>query len=292
MKKSVSIIIVTYKSKEYLWGCLDSILRFNDINNQKLEVIIVDHSPAEFSTELRKISEEHPLARLVRILFIHNESNTGYGAGNNLGIRNSSGDIICIMNPDVRFTSFLLNKVIKHFDSESNAGILSFKQIGGNNLTFYRRPEHKMHFIDGIVTKYRNRKDRFNSKKDFLSGAFFFADRQKFIEIGLFDENIFMYNEESDIARRFLQRGYALHYDASNTYLHLIESREFNEIAFKEEIISLRYYIEKFNLNADSIWRKYLQEVRFKLIISKMLRRSSDINRFSKMISVIKINRA
>ncbi len=280
----ISFIIVTYNSELLIEDCLSSIYKFADLPTEQFEVIIVDNSNAEGHRKLKNVLELLPYKPVV----IHNSVNSGYGAGNNVGIRRAQGKTVAIMNPDVRIQSEIMRAVDEYFETHKDAGILSFRQIGGKNLTFYSRPEHKIYFLDGLNTKRRNKLLRFSPEKDFISGAFFFADRKKFIEIGMFDEYMFMYNEESDIARRFLASGYTQHLDPSHAYLHLIEARPFNEKSFDSELQTLKFYIRKHQLNESAIWRKYLWETWLKKKMAQILGRNADVERFSKMIALIK----
>lgn len=280
----ISFIIVTYNSHLLISDCLSSIYNNADLPESNFEIIIVDNSNSEGHQKLIETLVEFKKNNL-RV--IHNSANNGYGAGNNLGIQHANGKIIAIINPDVRLLAPIMQKTIGFFQKQQQAGILSYKQLGGHDLTFYSRPEHKISLFDGINTKFRNKNNKFNNAKDFLSGAFFFADKNKFLEIGLFDEQIFMYNEESDIAKRFLSKGYSLNFDHSEKYLHLIEQRPFSEKAFKEELISLQYYIQKYNLNEESIIKKYINELKIKKRIAQILNREADKTRFAKMISLI-----
>ena len=282
----ISFIIVTYNSHLLITDCLYSIYTNADLPEDKFEIIIVDNSNSEGHQNLINTLAEFQKNNLH---IIHNPANNGYGAGNNIGVKHSKGKLIAIMNPDVRILTTIMQKTIVFFQNHQQTGVLSYKQLGGNNLTFYSRPEHKIPLFDGINTKFRNRNNKFHNTKDFLSGAFFFADKNKFLEIGLFDEKIFMYNEESDIAKRFLAKDYSLHLDPSEQYLHLIEERPFSEKAFKEELLSLKNYIQKYNLNENTIEKKYQNEFKIKKIIAKILNRETDKIRFEKMISLIKL---
>lgn len=282
----ISFIIVTYNSHLLIHDCLSSIYKNADLPESNFEIIIIDNSNSESH---QKLIDTLTGFKKNNLQIIRNFANNGYGAGNNLGIQHAKGKLIAITNPDVRILAPIMQKAIGFFQKQQQAGILSYKQLGGNDLTFYSRPEHKISLFDGINTKFRNKNNKFNNAKDFLSGAFFFADKNKFLEIGLFDEKIFMYNEESDIAKRFLAKDYSLHLDPSEQYLHLIEERPFSEKAFKEELLSLKYYIQKYNLNENTIVKKYQNEFKIKKIIAKILNRETDKIRFEKMISLIKL---
>ena len=271
MRKKISIIIVTYNSQTDINDCLSSIGDFIDINSSELEVIIVDNSSGSDASEIESLVGNHPLKEKVEVRYLNNISNLGYGQGNNFGIKASSGDIICIMNPDVRFTNYLLNDVLVKF-RDAKLALLAYKQLGGFNYSFYMKPECRNKYF-GFITKAINKLDVLFPKCFYLSGAFFFVDKLKFEEVGLFDENIFMYFEEPDIANRLQKRGYKIKYDKSKSYDHLVGERlGWSEITFMREMDSLRYYLKKYGLDEKKYLKKMLSEVEIKLKIAKFLK--------------------
>ncbi len=274
----ISFVIVTYNSEELIKDCISSIYYYADLDQSEFEIIIVDNSNEEGHIKLKNITN---LFENVKV--IHNSQNTGYGAGNNIGIKASSGQIISIMNPDVRIKSSLMQYTLSKFD-DNNLALLGYKQLGGLNYSFYPRPEFRKTYIDGILLKKRNKNNKFNTKEDFLSGAFLFIDRDKFNEIGLFDEKIFMYNEESDICKRFIDKNFRIVFDSKISYYHLITERPFSLNAYKNELISLDYYLSKFQIDKKIILKKTLKEIKFKKMIFKLLMRKNDVKRFDLMI--------
>ena len=279
MHKKISIIIVTYNSQDYINDCLTSITEFLDINAHNLEVIIVDNSFGKDADEMRVMSESHSVNNTVKLLYVHNSTNLGYGQGNNIGIKASSGEIICIMNPDVRFGAALLNDVLNQFQN-SKLALLSYKQLGGFNYSFYIKPEYRNKHV-GFITKLANKLDVFSPKFCYLSGAFFFVDKKKFEEVDNFDENIFMYYEEPDISNRLQRAGYKIKYDNSKIYYHLVGDRVgWSESSFNREMESLLYYLKKYNIDQKKYLKAMLSEVKIKLKIAKLLGDDLRIDRF------------
>ena len=287
MQKKISIIIVTYNSQAYITNCFISIIEFLDIAAEELEVLVIDNSTGCEAKEMKKLVEGHDLYKIISVQYIHNSANLGYGQGNNVGIKHAKGDIICIMNPDVRFGSKILKDIADKFRNE-NLALQSYRQIGGFNYSFYIKPEFRNKFT-GVLTKMANKIDIFNSKYFYLSGAFFFVKKEIFIEIGLFDENIFMYYEEPDIAKRIEEKNYEICYDNSKFYYHLVGDRkEWSEKSFNCEINSLKYYLNKFNFNIKKIVNSYIKEYRVKIIVAKILNDYVRVSKFKKEEEQIK----
>ena len=286
MQRKISIIIVTYNSQEYIVDCLHSIGEFLNINPARIEVIVVDNSSGDNATEITDMVIKHQLNDIVKVHYIHNKTNLGYGQGNNIGIESSTGDIICIMNPDVRFGSKMLQDVVDQFENTKLA-LLGYKQLGGFDYSFYVRPEFKG-ILSNALTKFSNKFDLFSSKHFFLSGAFFFIDKKKFKEVGCFDENIFMYYEESDITNRLLNAGYKIKYDKSYTYLHLIGNRVvWSENTFKRELQSVIYYLDKFQFSKKKYFSSLKNEYKIKMLLAQLIRDRSRIEKFGEELKLI-----
>lgn len=284
MHKKISIIIVTYKSQVYMNDCLDSIQKFLDIEASDLEVIIVDNSSGKDADEMKMITESHPSNKTLSIRYLHNVTNLGYGHGNNVGIKASSGEIICIMNPDVRFGTPLLKDALEKFKSKRVA-LVAYKQLGGYNYSFYMKPECRNRLVT-FITKIANKLDFFLPKFFYLSGAFFFVDRKMFEMVKNFDENIFMYFEEPDIANRLQDAGYKIKYDNSKTYFHLVGDRlEWSELTFAREMDSLLYYLSKYGIDQKKYLKLMLSEVKIKLKIAQFLNDKVRIDNFKAEIT-------
>ncbi|RMZ59323.1 glycosyltransferase [Chryseobacterium nematophagum] len=244
--KKLSIVIVTYNSLNDIINCIDSIYITNDLLVNEIEIIIVDNSSIEVFTEMQMLV----CKRFENIRLIHNPSNGGYGQGNNVGIKASNAKIICVANPDIIIQNPMFKKVLKSFHSNKKLSVIGGKQMGGINLSFWIRPEFEFFLLTTPLMIVLNKLNVYFEKFCFISGALLFIDKEKFDRIGLFDENIFLYREESDIVKRFLKANYTTQFDKELIYKHLIDDRnKVNEFAFNEEMKSTYYYMKKYNFS-------------------------------------------
>jgi GT2 family glycosyltransferase len=228
--------------------CIQSILRFNKTND--FEIIVVDNSPIES----QKITENICNKLNDQIIYLPNP-NLGYGQGNNVGIKRAKGEIVCVINPDVRFVEPFEETVLSFFANDEKNVLLGLKQIGGSNLSYYLKPEYYLPFFNVFIVKLFNKLEIYNSKFFFLSGACFFVKKTKFEEIGLFDETFFMFNEEADINNRFLKINCKIKYLNNIKYDHLVGDRKsVSVLLFEHEIKSLHNYLKKYNLNINFIF--------------------------------------
>lgn len=259
--KILSVIIVTYDSKDYIKKCLDSVFLNNDIGDA-LEVIVVDNSKEITALEMEKyLLFEYPN----KIIFLKSTKNGGYGYGNNLGIQIAKGKYIAIMNPDITIIEPYFKNVIDQFENELNLGMLGFKQIGGHDISFYFRQEFYFPFFNTIAIKICNRFNWFNQNYMYLSGANFFTEKQLFIDIGGFDESFFLYFEEPDITKRFLMKNKFIKYDKYIKYRHEIDERqEMSEVSYVFYLESCLEYLNKYSHSSKMFFLKLKLELRIK----------------------------
>ncbi|TRX40135.1 glycosyltransferase [Flavobacterium restrictum] len=268
--KKISIIIVTYNSLDLIQDCIDSIFNFSDVLQEQIEIIVVDNSDDVASFALFELIKKRYSDS---VLLLKNKTNLGYGHGNNLGINASTGTIVCVMNPDVRFTEPLLKDVFQKFESNQKLGLLGYKQMGGKNLSFYLKPENQWSIFSSGIVKLFNRINFFNSNNFYLSGAFVFLDKSKFSLIGKFDENIFLHYEEPDIANRFLKKGYDIYFSRQKKYQHLIgERKTVSDFTIKVQSQSLKYYLEKFNIDKRGFCNQKKIEYQLKISIARLIK--------------------
>lgn len=268
----LSVIIVCYQSDDFIFDAVRSVIKYDDLEGGRTEIILVDNSPAEYARQsFAKLRHEFG----DRIILIHNARNGGYGQGNNLGIAHSKGKMICIMNPDVNLVRPIFRHIRERFRRSPQLALIGGKQYGHKNISFYFKPEYEFLLFTGVLTMLCNRLNFYHPKYMFLSGAFLFMDKAKFEAAGNFDENIFLYCEEADISHRIQAAGYTTLYDRSIEYNHLIDGRtELSAHGFKVLLESNRYYFLKFKLNFrrflhQKVWSYHLMGIIFYMLNKK-----------------------
>lgn len=239
--KRVSIIIVTYNSEKDIFDCVKSIKQYADIPLEEIELIIVDNNsrdPEPMFETLRRLWGND-------VICINNTHNGGYGQGNNVGIRKSGAPVILIMNPDVRLNSPFFKKPLLAFEKKQNLIMYGMKQMYSKTkqsrssfCCTYMMNGYLRTTLEGIC----NRLEWYFPSFQYFSGSCFYVRKSMFQEVGLFDENVFMYGEEDDIHYRLMKRfGKHFHYDKNIQYLHLTSDREPN-VDYEMKFISVALY--------------------------------------------------
>ena len=259
-KIMLSIVIVGYKNTGITIDCIDSIYKHNDIGSQ-LEVILVDNSPNH--NVYQAITN-----RFDSVIGVRNNNN-GFGAGNNLGATKAQGDYLLFLNPDTILIEPVFGFAIKEFEKHQNLSMFGVKLVSKEltrNMSFYMMNNGGI--ISSLITKFTNFFDAYVDGLMYISGADMFVRHEDFIRCGKFDEKIFMYYEEPDLARRLRASGKKIAYYKNKKIIHLEGGTSSDsELTLRRRLDSAIYYNTKYNKNPKIV---FLQELRLnylKLII-------------------------
>ena len=229
-RKGISIIIVNYNSGELLSKSLESI--FNSGYDSDIEVIVVDNNSSDNSAGKARVI-------FPQVAFIQNDRNLGFAKANNLGIKKSKGRSVLLLNPDTVIMQDALQKMVEFMNSSPDIGIIGAKLLNPNGsiqLSCRSFPS----WINAIHNRYSPVTRLFPKNKyaarylhtdwthdeprqvDWLSGACLMIKREVLEQIGLFDEDFFMYCEDIDICYRSKQAGWKNFYYPHAKVIHYI----------------------------------------------------------------------
>lgn len=224
----LSIIIVNYNVKYFLEQCLHSVQ--NACNGLGTEIFVVDNDSVDGSVKM--VKEKFPEVHL-----IENKDNKGFSAANNQAIRKSRGEYILLLNPDTIVEDDTLRKVVDFMDEHPDAGSLGVKMLDGKGkfLPESKRglpyPSVAFFKVFGFSTLFpKSRlfstyhlgyldKDK-THVVDVIAGAFMLLRKKVLNEIGLLDEDFFMYGEDIDLSYRITQAGYKNYYFPGTRIIH------------------------------------------------------------------------
>lgn len=223
----LSIIIPSYNTKALLERCLISIntsLKESDVSH---EVIVVDNASTDGSPEL--LRKKYPQVQLVC-----NTENVGYGKANNLAIKKAKGEYILLLNSDIVVQNDAIG-LLYGFIKDKNktfAGGKLYNVDGSAQAScgpFYSIPVVAlMLFAKGDYWGATRTSPTTTRSVDWVSGACLIGQRSSFLDVGLFDEGIFMYMEDIDFLYRAKKKGYTTFFypDARFTHAGAASSRE------------------------------------------------------------------
>ena len=222
IKLMLSIIILNYNNTNLTKNCL---LSLQNQTYEDYEVILIENnSEKKFRKELYDFLRCGSLNEsfLKKIKFIQSnknmgfpgESNLGFTGGNNLGIRKSKGNLILLLGNDTIHNSKFLEIMISYFEKYKNIHITQPKVcFYPNKNTIWGNGGKINKFSFNLFTNlnFMEKDDNKLSKPikiDYAVGCSLFIRRYILDDIGLLDNNFFMYCEESDLCYRATQKGY------------------------------------------------------------------------------------
>ena len=229
----LSVIIVSYNVRHYLYQCLESLERA--LRDVDAEVFVVDNHSKDGS--IQYVTEFFP-----EVNYVESNHNLGFARANNVAIRRSTGEYVLLLNPDTVVGEQTIKKVLQHMEQQPQAGaagVMMLKSDGEKAMesrrglptpmtAFYKMsglcrhfPKHKKmgHYYMGYLPWNQP------AEIEVVSGAFCMLRREALEKVGLLDEDFFMYGEDIDLSYRLVKGGYRnwylpetiLHYKGEST---------------------------------------------------------------------------
>ena len=207
MAKKISIVIVSYNVCRLLDECLQSVERA--MQGVDGEVFVVDNNSSDGTVDT--LRPRHPEVR-----FIANSENTGFARANNQAIRLSQSEYVLLLNPDTVVFEPTLRGCVEFMDAHPEAGGCGVRMLTreGQPAPESRRavptPWVSMLKMLGFTRRYYMSHLPWDEpcRIEVISGAFCLLRRKALDQVGLLDEDFFMYGEDIDLSFRLLKGGW------------------------------------------------------------------------------------
>ncbi|MBQ6205437.1 MAG: glycosyltransferase family 2 protein [Prevotella sp.] len=229
----LNVVIVNYNVRHYLEQCLLSLQKA--LENIEAEVYVVDNHSKDGSVEQLQ-------PRFPSVKFITSQHNLGFARANNVAIRQGESEYVLLLNPDTIVTSDAIMHSVEFMDAHPEAGALGLKMLraDGSPAKESRRglptPLTAFYKMTGLCERFPNHRKLGKYYMGYLpwdapceievvSGAFCMLRREALNQVGLLDEDYFMYGEDIDLSYRILKAGWKnwyipehiLHYKGEST---------------------------------------------------------------------------
>ena len=224
----VSIIIVSFNTRDVLRECLQSIER--ESGGLRVEVLIVDNNSRDGSPQM--VREEFPYVRV-----IDSEVNLGFGAANNLALQAARGRYMVLLNSDAFLCQDALRIALERMEQRPEVGLAGGRLVGRDRSW---QPSARMFpniltdffVLTGLSYKYSKSRffGRFDrtwadpmlpAEVDWVPGAFSIVRPEALAKAGVFDPRFFLYSEEVDLCLRIQKAGYRIWYWPEIVVVHL-----------------------------------------------------------------------
>ena len=215
MRVKVSIITVNYNGYDDTCALIETI----PLNDKSLEVIVVDN--ASRINEAEKISAKYPLVKTIR-----SEQNLGFAGGNNLGIKEASGDYLFFINNDTYLKDFNISALIDRLNSSDEIGMVCPKirfAWGNNPIQFAGyTPLSRITLRNKAIGYNELDNGQYNEAHPtpYAHGAAMMAKREAIEKVGVMPECYFLYYEELDWSMMFRRAGFQIWYEPACTVFH------------------------------------------------------------------------
>jgi len=179
----ITVVTILYNSEEVVENCLE---RFSD----EQKIIAVDNACSDTSVSI--VQQKHPNAKIIR-----NEENRGYGPAVNQALSIVNTTYALLINPDAMMELSGISILHQVAEKYPNAAIVAPGKgwelhLKGPKGVVY---DKSIPFPEGPFCTW------------FSSGAIWLVRVVNWAEIGGFDENIFLYNEDFDFCLRLIDVG-------------------------------------------------------------------------------------
>ena len=207
MAKKISIVIVSYNVCQLLDECLQSVERA--LVGIEGDIFVVDNNSTDGTVET--LTPKHPAVH-----FISNKENVGFARANNQAIRQSQSEYVLLLNPDTVVYEPTIRECIAFLDNHPEAGGAGVRMLTreGTPAPESRRaiPTPWVSFLKmlGFTRRYYMSHLPWDEpcQIEVISGAYCMLRRKALDQVGLLDEDFFMYGEDIDLSYRLLKGGW------------------------------------------------------------------------------------
>jgi GT2 family glycosyltransferase len=266
---SITAVVLTYNSVDDLPDCLDGLVEQQGCD---LRICVVDNAstPSNRAAMLAALKEKAspvvvlsaaeaasgPIDPAAGALFVQNDVNSGYSAGNNIGAKLAvrlGSDAVLIVNPDVRIAdSRYVCKLAAGLFSQPRYAVAAsaMRNLAGQN----ENPMHELGFLEELAWPMWMLLSRFGvrppsrrrrtSDVEKVSGCCLLLRTEVLRELGFFDETVFLYCEEAILAAQLRRLGRKIVYmpELEAVHAHKVSAKGDSARRTSQWIRSRRYY--------------------------------------------------
>jgi GT2 family glycosyltransferase len=217
----LAVVVVTYNAAPYIEQCLSSVAGW--------DTVVVDHGSTDRTVPL--VREKFPHVRLVE------QENLGLAAGWNRGIRETNASWVLILNADAWAVGDGVEQLLRFAESRPEAGMVGPKLLNTDGSL--------QRSVRGFPTLWRLTTEYFFLRKlaprtralnafyaggfdhdhvteaEFVMGSVMLVRRQAIDQVGLLDEDFFLFSEETDWAYRFRRAGWKVLFYPGAEFVHV-----------------------------------------------------------------------
>ncbi len=223
--RDLSIIIVNWKSADYLDRCLQTIT--GQPQGLDLEIVVVDNASFDGSEELIR-------TKFPRVNYVQSYENLGFARANNLGFERSTGKTLLFLNPDTEILGGAIRTLWTALETLPDAGAVNSRMLNSDRSlqpdSVHRFPTlfnqmwdvNPRRFLPSRFTAASAKNGRSGEIRevDAVSGACVMIRREVFEKIGRWSSEYFMYSEDLDLCFKIRRAGFKIYQIQSAAIVH------------------------------------------------------------------------
>ncbi|MFL9650015.1 glycosyltransferase family 2 protein [Exiguobacterium chiriqhucha] len=216
-KKIVSIIIVNWNGEKILKNCIKSIKK--NCKNEMYEIIVVDNNSSDNSVQ--SIKNNFPDVKI-----IENKKNEGFAKANNIGFLEAQGEYILLLNSDTLFLDDNISITTNFMNENKHISMLGVKLLNENfslQKSCFKLPTLLSYSFEYILRYRYSQNHNYDVKNEVecISGAYMLIRKSTIDELGLFDEQYYFYQEDTDLCKKFKTNNKIIFYIPFSEVIHL-----------------------------------------------------------------------
>ncbi len=222
----IDVVIVSWNTRALLKECLTALFNsLADISPEELRVWVADNASTDGSLEM--VAREFP-----EVITIANVQNLGFAGGNNQAIRMGTAPYVLLLNPDTEIQAGGLDTLYNYLETHPKAGVAGSRLLNPDGslqpaafpFPTIRRELWRLLYLDKIakygVYPLNDWATDEVHKVGYVQGASMLVRRTCLDQVGLFDENYFMYSEEVDLCYRITLAGWDIYWVPQSQVIH------------------------------------------------------------------------
>ena len=223
---TLSIVIVNFNGGTHVANCLASLAAAPPATPH--EIVVVDNASTDGSPD--DVRRRWPQAKLIAL-----PKNVGFSAGNNAGIRATTGDLVLLLNNDTIVGPGSLDRLVERLGAHPDAAVAGPRLVSGDGrlevsfgpmispLAELRQKVLGRLYDSGVsvVERYVARRAAAERYVDWVSGACLLVYRRDAEAAGLLDERYFLYTEDVDFCAAIRARGRKILFTPRTQITHL-----------------------------------------------------------------------
>ena len=225
MTPRLSIVIVNFNGGAHLEHCLGSLEHHPP--RTPFEIVVVDNASTDGSLEAAR--------NRTSVRLVERRTNAGFSAGNNAGIRASSGELVLLLNNDTLVPPGAIDRLVERLDADPSAAIAGPRLVDADGLAelsfgpmISPLGELRQKVVTGLhargvgpVRGWVERATRRERYVDWVSGACLLVRRAVAERVGLLDERFFLYTEDVDFCASVRAHGWKVLFTPASEIVHL-----------------------------------------------------------------------